>query len=234
MSDLLRKIASARSLASAPPRTNTTTVVRPLVVVQSDPFVALRAERAAAGPDAAADLVLFAEHFPFKKIGNCPFNGGWVRGCWGKGVYEKVSEQVVLCSGSYMGTRRAIAAFESTLLHEARAGKQAARGSRRRYVSLHDTCTARRSAAAPRPPALPRLGRAREGAPLSGAKNHHTGARAVPRAAPRLRRALTRVPSDDNARGARVDQEKEGIPSLVTATSGGVRDERRCHAGRGA
>ena len=74
---------------------------------QSDPFESrLR----------GLDLVLFAEHFPFKQIGNCPFNGGWVRNCWGRAVYDAFKEKVVLCSGSYMGSKEGIVNFEKTLL----------------------------------------------------------------------------------------------------------------------
>ena len=36
-----------------------------------------------------------------------------------------MKEQVVLCSGSYMGVKRAIVAFESTLLAEVGAGARA-------------------------------------------------------------------------------------------------------------
>ena len=93
---------------------------------QASPFPPLRAERASA--EAPPELVLFAEHYPFKKLGNCPFNGGWVRGCWGKKVYDRMKAQVVLCSGSYMGTKRAIIAFESTLLDEVQRAQCHAKG----------------------------------------------------------------------------------------------------------
>ncbi|KAJ1448108.1 hypothetical protein M885DRAFT_540308 [Pelagophyceae sp. CCMP2097] len=65
------------------------------------------------------DLVVVAEHWPFKQIGNCPFNGGWVRGCWGADVHQRLQHQNVLCSGSYMGAQPAIVNFEETLLASA-------------------------------------------------------------------------------------------------------------------
>lgn len=63
-------------------------------------------------------LMAVAEHWPFKQIGNCPFNGGWVRNCWGKNVMDAIGSKVVLCSGSYMGAQPAIVNFEKTLLAE--------------------------------------------------------------------------------------------------------------------
>ena len=55
---------------------------------------------------------------PFKKIGNCPFNGGWVRNCWGRAEWDRLRNQSVLCSGSYMGAQPAIVNFETRLLNE--------------------------------------------------------------------------------------------------------------------
>ena len=54
----------------------------------------------------------------FKKIGNCPFNGGWVRNCWGRAEWDRLRNQSVLCSGSYMGAQPAIVNFETRLLNE--------------------------------------------------------------------------------------------------------------------
>mmetsp|Transcript_22114 Transcript_22114/g.28637 ORF Transcript_22114/g.28637 Transcript_22114/m.28637 type:complete len:279 (-) Transcript_22114:24-860(-) len=81
---------------------------------QADPFVT-------AGPLSNYDLILVAEHYPFKQIGNCPFNGGWIRNCWGRETFHAMGKQVVLCSGSYLGARDGIINFEKTLLAEANA-----------------------------------------------------------------------------------------------------------------
>ena len=83
---------------------------------QADPFarVVERRGRRLRG----LELLLVAEHWPFKRIGNCPFNGGWVRSCWGRGAFDVIKEQAVLCSGSYMGAQPAIINFERTLLGE--------------------------------------------------------------------------------------------------------------------
>lgn len=79
---------------------------------QSDPFAAL--DR----PLRGLELLLVAEHWPFKQMGNCPFNGGWIRNCWGRNTLDAVKDQVVLCSGSYLGAQPAIVNFERRLLAE--------------------------------------------------------------------------------------------------------------------
>ena len=83
---------------------------------QADPFarVVERRGRRLEG----LELLVVAEHWPFKQIGNCPFNGGWVRNCWGRAEWDRLRNQSVLCSGSYMGAQRAIVNFETRLLNE--------------------------------------------------------------------------------------------------------------------
>ena len=85
---------------------------------QADPFARLVERR---GPLRGLELLLVAEHWPFKQLGNCPFNGGWVRNCWGRARFEPLRNQSVLCSGSYMGAQPAIVNLESTILAEARS-----------------------------------------------------------------------------------------------------------------
>jgi len=70
---------------------------------------------------APGQLHVYAEHWPFKKLGNCPFNGGWVKDCWGKEVYESMKDKSALCSGSYSGPRDAIVHFETSFLNEVAA-----------------------------------------------------------------------------------------------------------------
>lgn len=89
---------------------------------QRDPFAAVG--RTLRG----LDLILVAEHWPFKQIGNCPFNGGWVRNCWGKDAFESIRSQVVLCSGSYMGAKPAIVNLERLIMDEVHSNECHARG----------------------------------------------------------------------------------------------------------
>lgn len=64
------------------------------------------------------DLYLFAEHYPFKTIGKCVYNGGWIKDCMGVAERNRVFNQSVICSGSILGTRAGVERFEQRLLSE--------------------------------------------------------------------------------------------------------------------
>ena len=51
---------------------------------QRDPFESLTLGR----PDEPYfQQLLVTEHWPYKRMNNCPHNSGWVRGCWGADAY---------------------------------------------------------------------------------------------------------------------------------------------------
>jgi len=64
------------------------------------------------------DIFIYAENHPLKKIGTCPFNGGWVRSCWGNSVFNQYYDNPVVCSGSTLGTRRGIEHYIRKMLAE--------------------------------------------------------------------------------------------------------------------
>jgi hypothetical protein len=49
--------------------------------------------------------LLVLEHWPYKRMSNCPWNSGWVRGCFGAQNFKPMSNHPILCSGSYFATR---------------------------------------------------------------------------------------------------------------------------------
>ena len=57
------------------------------------------------------DLVVFQEAHPLKTLGRCPFNSGWLQGCYGRKVLHMLSHNPVSCSGVSMGTRNGILAY---------------------------------------------------------------------------------------------------------------------------
>jgi hypothetical protein len=63
-------------------------------------------------------LALFQEPYPNKAIYRCPFNSGWVHGCYGEEALRKIGANPVICSGVVMGTRDAIVAFSSLLISQ--------------------------------------------------------------------------------------------------------------------
>jgi hypothetical protein len=77
------------------------------VFFQSNPFTYKRSEWAFP----KADLVVFQEAHPQKTVGRCPFNGGWVGGCYGPDALRHIAANPVTCSGVSIGTRTAIAAY---------------------------------------------------------------------------------------------------------------------------
>ncbi|KAJ8609541.1 hypothetical protein CTAYLR_006037 [Chrysophaeum taylorii] len=65
----------------------------------------------------APNLHLFAENRKVKTVGNCVFNSGWLR-CWGKHVPKVYANSSVVCSGSTMGTREALAKYTDRMIAE--------------------------------------------------------------------------------------------------------------------
>ena len=55
-----------------------------------------------------AQMVVFQEVFPNKVIYRCPFNGGWIEGCYGTAGLKRIGSNTVSCSGVSIGTRNAI------------------------------------------------------------------------------------------------------------------------------
>jgi len=58
-----------------------------------------------------AQLVVFQEAYPNKVIYRCPFNGGWISGCYGKEGLQRVGANTVSCSGVSIGSRDAIVVY---------------------------------------------------------------------------------------------------------------------------
>jgi hypothetical protein len=54
---------------------------------------------------------MFQEAHPQKTIGRCPFNNGWIVGCYGGKVARAIAHQPVSCSGVSMGTRNGVLAY---------------------------------------------------------------------------------------------------------------------------
>jgi len=65
------------------------------------------------------EQLLVLEHWPYKRMNNCPFNSGWVRNCWQK-EFKDMKDHPILCSGSYFATRDGMIDMETVLLNEIR------------------------------------------------------------------------------------------------------------------
>jgi len=63
------------------------------------------------------ELMVFAENWKVKTIGNCKYNSLWVARCFGKPALPPIKDQAVICSGSTMGSYRAINYYVRTMLH---------------------------------------------------------------------------------------------------------------------
>lgn len=63
-------------------------------------------------------MVVFQEAYPNKVIYRCPFNGGWIQGCYGMENFKKVASNTVSCSGVSIGTRDAILVYSYLLLQQ--------------------------------------------------------------------------------------------------------------------
>ena len=53
-----------------------------------------------------------------QRMFNCPWNSGWVRGCWGSAKFAPMRNHPILCSGSYFATRDGMMDLETELLNE--------------------------------------------------------------------------------------------------------------------
>lgn len=75
----------------------------------SDPFVFL--------PDTAQNESVFLAFGEQNKmaIGDCGWNSGWVKGCFGEQVLQKISASPIVCSGMSLGTTDAVAAYLKTM-----------------------------------------------------------------------------------------------------------------------
>ena len=62
------------------------------------------------------ELQLFEENAKVKNIGICVYNSLWVGRCFGKPALEKIKHNPVLCSGSTLGSFRAITYYVRTML----------------------------------------------------------------------------------------------------------------------
>ena len=69
---------------------------------QRDPFESLALGRP---EEPYFQQLVVLEHWPYKRMNNCPHNSGWVRGCWGNDAYYPLRNHPILCSGSYFATR---------------------------------------------------------------------------------------------------------------------------------
>jgi len=81
---------------------------------QRDPFESLEF--------GSFEQLLTLEHWPYKRMNNCPFNSGWVRSCW-REEFKAMKDHPVLCSGSYFATRDGMIDMETVLLNEVRSAK---------------------------------------------------------------------------------------------------------------
>ena len=82
---------------------------------QRDPFESLTLGH----PGEPFQQLLVLEHWPYKRMSNCPWNSGWVRSCWGS-AFTPMKNHPVLCSGSYFATRDGMIDMETELLNEVR------------------------------------------------------------------------------------------------------------------
>jgi len=86
---------------------------------QRDPFESLSLGR----QEPYFQQLVVLEHWPYKRMSNCPFNKGWVQGCWGRDKFSPMSNHPILCSGSYFATRNGMIDLEAELLSEVRKVK---------------------------------------------------------------------------------------------------------------
>ena len=77
---------------------------------QADPFGQLPSPLSKRDPN-LYDLRMFAENHQVKTIGTCVFNSLWVRKCFSDEALAPIAHQAVICSGSTMGSYRAISNY---------------------------------------------------------------------------------------------------------------------------
>lgn len=56
-------------------------------------------------------IAVFLENYPNKVIYRCPYNSGWIKGCYGDRSVEKIGSNTISCSGVTMGSRDAIVVY---------------------------------------------------------------------------------------------------------------------------
>jgi hypothetical protein len=79
---------------------------------QADPFEKVLPFPAKKGEEEA--LVVFGDD-PTKAIGECAWNGGWVKSCYGQEVLARLRSKPIFCSGISMGTLGAMRAYTSRM-----------------------------------------------------------------------------------------------------------------------
>ena len=84
------------------------------VVFQSDPF----SYRPQQWQPPVSQLAVFLEAYPNKVITRCPFNGGWISGCYGEEAMQRIGTNTVSCSGVTMGTRNAMLVYTYLLTQQ--------------------------------------------------------------------------------------------------------------------
>jgi hypothetical protein len=103
------------------------------VLFQSNPFVYRTKEWA--GTATEPKFVAFQEPFPQRVIYRCPFNGQWIKHCYGKSGIALIGGNTVSCSGVSIATRDAIIAYAYLVLQqlrpEVRWGKDTKQSNRR-------------------------------------------------------------------------------------------------------
>jgi len=93
---------------------------------QSDPFI--QPEVQALGSAGSPDLMLFAEYLV--TIGTQLINRGWISGCWGEGAARKLNDAPVLCSGTTLGTKKAMVRYLDAMLDEMEVKRKEKAGCR--------------------------------------------------------------------------------------------------------
>jgi hypothetical protein len=81
------------------------------VFFQSNPFLYMPNQWA----QPVSQLTVFLEAIPLKAIYRCPFNSGWIRGCYGREALDSVKMNPVSCSGTSLGSRDGILVYVSSL-----------------------------------------------------------------------------------------------------------------------
>lgn len=84
------------------------------VFFQSNPFAYHPSEWA----PPVAQFVAFQEPYPNKVIYRCPFNGGWIRGCYGEEGLRRIGGNTVSCSGASIATAEALRAYAYLLTQQ--------------------------------------------------------------------------------------------------------------------
>ena len=84
------------------------------VFFQGNPFAYRRYEWA----HPVSQLTVFQEAYPNKVIYRCPFNGGWIGGCYGEEGLKRIGNNPVSCSGVTLGLRDAVIAYSHLMTQQ--------------------------------------------------------------------------------------------------------------------